>query len=126
MMERTKGMTDGGSMKTDKKPTHTKGPSFEIKSADRALIADIAGRAVKLAREYDVAYDFMSAAMDITACHANGNPLRLQDLLDADDGNFGHDVFGIRRHLDRETGKLEGFFSPRFSLRAAISKATNG
>jgi len=24
-------------------------------------------------------------------------------------GNFGHDVFGISRHLDRATGKLERF-----------------
>jgi len=53
--------------------------------------------------------------MDITATHANGNPLRLQDLLESDDFNFSHDIIGIARHLDRRTGKLIGFFVPRFS-----------
>ncbi len=52
--------------------------------------------------------------MDITAVHANGNPLRLKDLLAADDFNFFHDLFGIRKHLNRKSGKLKGFFSPRF------------
>lgn len=55
--------------------------------------------------------------MDITACHANGNPLRLAELLKADDGNFGHDVFGIRRFIDRTTGRLMGHFRPRYSVR---------
>ena len=60
-------------------------------------------------------YKHMDAMMDIEACHSNGCPLRLNELLATDDGNFGHDVFGIRRHLDRETGKLGGCFLPRFS-----------
>jgi hypothetical protein len=53
--------------------------------------------------------------MDITACHLNGCPLRLGELLGADDANFAHDVFGIRRHLNRETGKLEDCFCPRYA-----------
>lgn len=53
--------------------------------------------------------------MDITAVHANGNPLKLAELLATDDFNFTHDVFGITRHIDRETGKLGGCFVPRFS-----------
>ena len=89
--------------------------SFDVREADAHLIRDIAKRAVKLAEKYGIDYDFMTADMDLTACVANGNPLRLEDLLAADDGNFGHDVFGIRRHIDRETGKLGGFFSPRYS-----------
>lgn len=103
--------------------THTPGPSFEVSKWDFAVIADIAGRAVMIAKRYGDVYKFMDAEMDIIACHANGNPLRLKDLLDADEANFVHDVFGIRRHLNRETGKLEGFFSPRYTSRAAIAKA---
>jgi hypothetical protein len=57
----------------------------------------------------------MDLEMDITACHCNGNPLKLQELLDSDDGNFGHDVFGIQRFIDRKTGKLTQYFSPRYS-----------
>ncbi len=59
--------------------------------------------------------DRLSLSMDIGACHANGNPLNLSELLEADDLNFFHDVFGIMKHLNRKTGKLEDFFSPRFS-----------
>ena len=39
--------------------------------------------------------------------------LDLQKLLDAPDGDFGHDVFGIRRHINRQTGELENCFLPR-------------
>lgn len=53
--------------------------------------------------------------MDITACHANGCPLRLLELAEADDANFAHDVFGIRRHIDRRTGKLGDCFLPRYA-----------
>ena len=53
-------------------------------------------------------------SMDVLAAHLNGNPLRLRDLLAAESGDFMHDVFGIRAHLDRKTGKLGDCFSPRF------------
>lgn len=55
--------------------------------------------------------------MDLTAVHANGNPMRLADLLAADDFNFAHDIVGISRFLDRNTGRLTDCFSPRFSAR---------
>lgn len=91
--------------------------SFEITKADRPLIEKVARRALLLDRKSNGkrAACGMDWRMDITATHANGNPLRLSDLLDADDFNFAHDVFGISRHLDRDTGKLTGFFRPRFS-----------
>lgn len=54
--------------------------------------------------------------MDISAVHAR-NPLRLADMVEADDFNFAHDIGGITRHLNRETGKLENFFLPRFTVR---------
>jgi hypothetical protein len=57
----------------------------------------------------------MALVMDVTACHANGCRLRLRDFLEADDLNFYHDLLGIRRHINRETGKLEGVFLPRFA-----------
>ena len=58
----------------------------------------------------------MSLQMDIMAANGvNGNdPIDLTRLLDADDFNFAHDVFGIERHMDRETGLIGGFFSLRF------------
>ncbi len=52
--------------------------------------------------------------MDITACHLNGCPLRLFDLLNANQGNFFHDIIGINEHINRETGKLQDLFLPRY------------
>ena len=41
--------------------------------------------------------------------------LDLDGLLSADDGNFGHDLFGIINHLDHATGKLTDGFTPRYA-----------
>jgi hypothetical protein len=57
------------------------------------------------------------AVMSITACHANGCPLELKRLLKADDANFAHDAFGICRHIDTQTGKLDGTFLPRYAVK---------
>lgn len=89
--------------------------SFKVSKDECRVITKIAQRAVAMAAMADTQYPFMDAEMDVTACHANGNPLRLNELLGADEFNFVHDVFGIRRHLNRETGKLEDCFSPRYS-----------
>jgi hypothetical protein len=87
--------------------------SFKATKAEHALFTRIAQRAVRMNAEYD----FVTAQMDINACHSNGMPLDLEALLAADDFNFAHDVFGIARHIDRDTGELEGFFVPRFSRK---------
>ena len=93
--------------------------SFKVSRDEQKIISAIAARAVSMATAYGApAYGFMDAEMDITAVHANGRPLRLQELASADDFNFAHDVFGIRRHLNRETGQLEDCFLPRFSSDA--------
>lgn len=89
---------------------------FNTTNSDAYVIALIARQAVNLAEKHNGKYLFSDAEMDITACHANGCVLKLTELYGADDFNFGHDVFGIRRHLNRETGKLENYFSPRFSV----------
>lgn len=83
-----------------------------------AVIRKIADRAVALAESFGVDYASRTATMDISATHANGNPLDLDGLLKSDDGNFAHDVFGIRRHINRSTGKLEDCFVPRYTLRS--------
>ena len=86
--------------------------SFDVTTEESRLIAEIVDRALG-ATDYDRQ---VSAQMDLTACHANGCPLDLQRLLDADDFNLAHDVYGISRHIDRETGTLTGCFLPRFAL----------
>lgn len=92
--------------------------SFDCSREEFELAVLTALRAVALARRFNATYKFETALMDLVATHCNGCPLDLQRLFEtADDGEFGHDVFGIRAHLDRETGRLTGCFMPRFALR---------
>jgi hypothetical protein len=90
---------------------------FSLNRAESWLIKQIARRANTM--QPMTAEEELSLRMDLTAVHCNGNPLRLEDLLRVDDVNFAHDVFGIRRHIDRETGQLTGFFLPRLSSATA-------
>jgi hypothetical protein len=92
--------------------------SFNRSKEEARTISKIAQRAVLMASQHGWPYDFMDADMDICAVHANHFRLDLGRLLGADDFNFAHDVFGIRRHLNRETGKLENCFVPRFAAKA--------
>lgn len=54
--------------------------------------------------------------MDVIATHNSGCPLRLVDLLAADDANFGHDMRGIRENVDHKTGELRNHFMPRYAV----------
>lgn len=89
--------------------------NWKCSKADMELIAKIASRAVAVAKEHGVDYDQMTAVMDINACHSNGCPLDLVGLAEAEPFDFTHDVFGIRRHINRDTGKLENCFLPRYA-----------
>lgn len=83
-----------------------------------AIIPAIADRAVRLALKHGNSHwRFSDVLICIEVAHAR-NPLRLADLLAADDGNFAHDVFGIVKHLDIGTGAMRDCFSPRFLARA--------
>lgn len=84
---------------------------------DFKLQSQIADRAVKMAKKHGIDYPKFDAVMDIDACHSNGCPLNLQKLLDADDFNFAHDVFGIRANINRETGEIENCFLPRYAVK---------
>lgn len=90
--------------------------SFNVGKEESKTISLIVRRAIaeatlaKLPR-----IDPLQLEMDITATHCNGNPLRLEDMLTAPVMDLMHDIVGIRRHLDRKTGKLGDCFSPRYS-----------
>lgn len=69
----------------------------------------------------------LSAMMDIEACHCNGCALDLAALLNAPrDTDVVHDVAGIQRFMNRETGLLEGGFTPRYAVASLGSLATAG
>lgn len=86
--------------------------SFKCSADDRQMINDIADRSNKMHIEITQ----LDLVMNLIAVHANGNPLNFKKLLKFDDFNFMHDVLGIHNYLDRETGRLANFFSPRCSV----------
>ena len=98
-----------------KKPLKREGTNWEATSEEHILQSKIGERASALAKAVGIEYKQITAMMDVGACHSNGNPLRLADLLESDDANFAHDVFGIRANIDRTTGKLMNCFVPRYS-----------
>jgi hypothetical protein len=71
-------------------------------------------RIVKRANKDIDDYDNCSLEMDICATHLSC-PLKLEELLEADLFNFGHDILGIVNNINRQTGKLENCFFPRFA-----------
>jgi len=74
----------------------------------------IAERAMPLFRKAGVDVTKLEVFMDVANVH-KVCPLRLQELLEADDFNFSHDIGGIYSHFNRQTKKLENFFMPRFA-----------
>lgn len=92
--------------------------NFTITPEERDLINQIAERAFGLARAYGSNYALSDILMDVTACHANGCPLKLKELLEAPEMDFWHDITGIYLRLDRKTGKLTCCFLPRYAAHA--------
>lgn len=90
---------------------------FDCTKEEHRIAREIAARVHAMASNASVRHlhPVSDVVMDIIAVHRNGCPLRLAELLAADDFNFAHDVFGIRRHLDRTTGQLRNCFVPRFA-----------
>ncbi len=98
--------------------------SFDCTDDEREAAKNIAARAVSIRRQAGIRVSKgaeMDHMMDLIATHANGNPLDFDKMLAADDFNLAHDVFGIERHLDRSTGELTNFFSPRCSKREQVA-----
>lgn len=94
--------------------------SFKVTGEERALIEKIAERADReIFRPHKFQQSKMDTEMDLSATIAQGCRLDLDKLLKADEFNFQHDVLGIRRHLDRGTGKLKGCFLPRAARKEA-------
>ena len=82
---------------------------------DYKTIGKITTRAVALYKEHGIKLDRLSLLMDLEFTN-EVNPMRLDELLAADDGNFGHDISGIIRHFNRVTKVLDDCFSPRYSI----------
>jgi hypothetical protein len=85
-----------------------------IDKRESLLLTMIADRADKLARRYNNPTPRWKFALDLALAH-RWQPLDLELLFAADDGNFAHDLFGIVRHIDRSTGAMRDCFVPRFA-----------
>jgi len=93
------------------------GINFGVNRVDFRVISEIVKRAEGMGL-VTKNYDRMTAMMDIEACHLNGCLLDLEKLRDFDNFNFAHDICGIARHMDRNTGKLTDCFVPRCAAPA--------
>ena len=89
--------------------------SFDTTRKETATIRMICDRAHELADELALPFDAVTAMMDLSALQAGICKLRLGELLHAERMDFIHDIWGIRRHLNREMGVLENHFLPRYS-----------
>jgi hypothetical protein len=83
----------------------------EITRDELGLIRKIATRARQIYPQLGA----LDLQMDIEATHSNGCPLKLKELLEAENFDFAHDIAGIHNNLNRNTGKLENCFLPRYS-----------
>lgn len=63
-----------------------------------------------------MALDRFTLVMDLEVAHKECN-LRLDELLNADELNFAHDVVGIQNNLNRQTMKMENLFLPRYATQ---------
>lgn len=95
--------------------------NWGISKTDHAVIMEIVERVFREDPKYPD--DQRTLIMDLTACHLNGCPLDLTALLGAEGSDLFHDVYGIRRHIDRSTGKLKYCFDPRYSKPAKAQLA---
>lgn len=88
-------------------------PSFKATPAERTTLRDISNRAAELSLEFDIPYPTLDLEMDLLAAREDIPSLDLQRLLVSPVADFSHDIFGIRRHINRATGKVENCFMPR-------------
>lgn len=70
---------------------------------------------VKRAQKMRIAIgDPLTQFLDIENAHKQFK-LRLEEMTNGDDINFGHDFCGIQQHMNRRTGRIEDLFVPRYA-----------
>ena len=82
---------------------------------DSNLIWKIANRATSFYHIHGILIDPKYIASELKICHEEICPLQLAGLLDADIGNFMHDISGIHRYMDILDGSFWGNWRPRFA-----------
>jgi len=88
--------------------------NWNLNTRDETNITKIVDRAFDLCVQQGVPTgEKINLRMDLIATHNNACRLDLVKLRKASDFDFMHDVLGIGRHINRETGELDNFFWPR-------------
>lgn len=95
-------------------PTKNEMIEFTSDRESLELITKIADRALTFYEKQGIDRDKLDIIMDLSACHASC-PLQLEEMLKGTPFDFTHDIAGIYKHMNRETGELEGCFLPRFA-----------
>lgn len=93
--------------------------SYHCTRAEKDAIHQVVARLVALCALHGRpigATQQLAIELDITACHCNGRPLNLAMLATLDDAALLLDVTGIREHIDRRTGRLQGDWEPHCAL----------
>lgn len=101
--------------------------SFDVTKEDADKIESIINHAWACDVIHHAKGEKLQLLMSLTACHASGCPLDLNRMLEwaekAADGdedakfNIAHDLYGIHRHINKQTGALEHCFLPRFAQK---------
>lgn len=78
---------------------------------EKVLIMQIAEKAEKMDL---MQFDRLSLIMDLETAHEEFN-LKLDELLNASDFDFAHDVVGIQQNIDRKERKMIRHFLPRYA-----------
>lgn len=95
---------------------------WNITKQENSLIQKIVARFIALAvLKYEIKQDPATNAMDLIAAH-NDVVMDLGKLLGASDTDLLHDMFGIQKYMDRDTGKLDPCFKPRCIKKSEASK----
>ncbi|MCP1245388.1 hypothetical protein NKW54_05460 [Acetobacter cerevisiae] len=97
---------------------------FKATPAELRIIKRIGRRAAVLMRRHGSSQNYgairLSVIISLVVTHSNGCPLDLERMVKADDFNLLHDVDGINRYLNTETGRLTQCFLPRFAKRECV------
>lgn len=75
------------------------------------LVMDIVKRSDEMGL---LMFDRISLSMDVKLTDDEFN-LRLNELLEADNFNFSHDIIGIQQNINRQGRKMTGLFVPRYA-----------
>jgi hypothetical protein len=81
---------------------------------DRITINAVADRAMAMFERDGLAWQKSDVMMDIENTHRI-IPLKLGELLIADEANFAHDMCGIYNNFNRQTKEMDNFFCPRYA-----------